>query len=117
MQKCNCCRKQHDEEENPCQGRKIFGKGILMMGYGSKYDFNIYQFTLVEGWYCYDCLDKEVAQGLCQPIYEWKGKNITPWELFMPKSKDGWIDKEQAEKNWDKFLKFLGLTDEDFKQT
>ncbi len=113
MQKCKCCNKQY--EEIPCQGRKVSGKGYLMMGYGSKYDWNIYQFTLVEGWYCYDCLDCEIAQGLCQPIYEWRNKDLSPWEVFMPKAVDGWIDKEQARKNWLRLLQYLGLTEEDFK--
>ena len=120
MRTCKCCRKEFEEDK--CQGRDVKGKGVLMMGYGSKYDWNIYQFTLVAGWYCYDCLDKEIAQGLCQPLYEWGRPNRykfdltpNPMEFLMPKGSDEWIDQEKANENWARLLKRLGLTEEDFK--
>lgn len=75
------------------------------MAYGSRYDMNVYQFTLVEGWYCYKCLDKEVAEGLCQPIKEWKlSDSISPWEWFYPKGKDGRVDQTRQKKNFEYFL-------------
>ena len=48
--------------------RFINKTGISYMGYGSKYENNRYRFSLLEGWYCLECLDSEVAQDLAQPI-------------------------------------------------
>lgn len=71
QQTCKCCRRQYKDEDNE-DGRAVPENGTVIMWYPSRYDMNIYQFTLAPGWYCYECLEKEVKEGLCQPLVEWK---------------------------------------------
>lgn len=76
MRRCKCCRKEFQDQhfepnhEYHCGdwGRDVGQTGVLVMGYGSRHDGNKYKFTLVSGWYCWDCLDREVDQNLCQPL-------------------------------------------------
>lgn len=112
MQKCSKCRK---EEEDKYKGAIVPVHGRIMMGCHSGYDFNVYQFTLVPGWYCWGCLDQEVKAGLCQPLMVWKrpatdrfDDTLSPWEYFYPK-RGMTLDEEQAQKNWERFSKKFGL--------
>jgi hypothetical protein len=109
--KCKCCRREEDEHF----GRNIAGKGVAMMGYGSRHEWNIYQFTLVAGWYCYGCLDGEITQGLCQPLLEWRKCKANPYEVFWPRGRDG-VDEEQGRRNWLRLLNRLGLSEDDFNK-
>lgn len=104
MHKCKSCRKEYEADNR--MGYEVSGEGILMMGCQSKYDFNMYQFTLVEGWYCVYCLDKEIKDGLCQPIFDWsKTKSkIHPFQVFVP-----FGDEEENDKKWQWFLDRCGL--------
>jgi hypothetical protein len=65
MIKCKCCHRKFAREDH---GQSVEADGMVLMGFGSKYDLDIYQFTLVPGWYCHCCLDAEVRHGLCQPV-------------------------------------------------
>lgn len=104
MPKCKSCRKEYKADDY--MGYDVKGDGIIMMGCQSKYDFNIYQFTLVEGWYCVYCLDREIQQGLCQPIFDWtKTKSkIHPFEVFVP-----FGDEERNKRTWQWFMDRCGL--------
>src|SRR5258708_7446587 len=97
MPKCKNCRKEYKDEDY--MGYAIKGDGIVMMGCQSKYDFNLYQFTLVEGWYCVYCLDREIQQGLCQPIFDWSKVKIHPFEVFIP-----FGDEERNKRTWQWFM-------------
>src|SRR4051812_26784833 len=105
MNKCHSCGKQYDDEHHPC-GRMITDDGILMMGYPSQYDMNIYQFMLVEGWYCWSCLDREIKEGLCQPLFEWKGGVNEAMEALSRKS-------DMGMRNWRTILTKLSLEEDE----
>ena len=70
MPTCKCCSKEYEDDEDFMEqyGKNIGPDGVASMGFGSRHDMSVYQFTLIPGWYCYDCLDKEVDEDLCQPI-------------------------------------------------
>lgn len=105
MHKCKQCHKEYEKDD--LMGYPVKGDGLLLMGCQSRHDFDIYQFTLVEGWYCVYCLDREIEQGLCQPVFTWKGKSQTPWEFFMPGHTLG--ENEQGQRNWEGLKRRLGI--------
>lgn len=74
MATCKCCCKEY-KNDHEMEGREvgIGPQSIVSMGFGSRHDMDVYQFTLIPGWYCYDCLDAEVDNDLCQPIRIFKG--------------------------------------------
>ena len=67
MDRCRNCRKEFENEDG-MEGKEVPKNGVISMGYGSRHDLNKYKFTLIAGWYCWECLDKEVDQGLVQPL-------------------------------------------------
>jgi len=69
---CKQCHKPFEVDDGYSSFGSLIPKGgVANMGFGSKYDLNWYVFTLVPGWYCFDCLDKEILHGLCQPLRIW----------------------------------------------
>lgn len=98
MQRCKCCRKDYPAEYRSEDGVEIEERGVMSMGYGSKHDGNLYKFTLLPGWYCWACLDKEVDCGLCQPLVVYsRGKSGAMDSLRVKRYPVKGYEKEAAE--------------------
>ena len=73
-EKCGLCGKAYDDEHKD-DGSDVDPNGEGYLGYGSKHDMELHDFlNLAPGWYCYDCLDKEVDAGRTTLLRDFMGE-------------------------------------------